>query len=49
MDVVDPDGLARSDNSYGWAKIAYENLGFMFAAGKIPLAHDRSERPWRLA
>ena len=35
MDVVDPDGLARSDNYYGWAKIAYENLGFMFAAGKM--------------
>ena len=35
MDVVDPEGLARSDNYYGWAKIAYENLGFMFAAGKM--------------
>lgn len=31
--MVDPDGLARSDNYYGWAKIAYENLGFMFATG----------------
>jgi hypothetical protein len=32
-DTVDPAGLARSDNYYGWAKIAYENLGFMFATG----------------
>ena len=34
-DTIDPDGLARSDNYYGWAKIAYENLGFMFATGMM--------------
>lgn len=34
-DMVDPDAVARSDNYYGWAKIAYENLGFMFATGKM--------------
>lgn len=35
FDMVDPDAVARSDNYYGWAKIAYENLGFMFATGKM--------------
>ena len=34
-DTIDPEGLARSDNYYGWAKIAYENLGFMFATGQM--------------
>ena len=34
-DTVDPAGVARSDNYYGWAKIAYENLGFMFATGEF--------------
>ncbi|MCC6176542.1 MAG: NAD(P)-dependent oxidoreductase [Chloroflexi bacterium] len=34
MDVVDPDRTPpRSDNYYGWAKAAYELLGFMFATG----------------
>jgi nucleoside-diphosphate-sugar epimerase len=34
MDVVDPDRTPpRSDNYYGWAKLAYEALGFMFATG----------------
>ena len=33
-DTVDPNGRALSDNYYGWAKIAYENLGFVFACGK---------------
>ena len=34
-DTLDPDGISRSDNYYGWAKIAYENLGFMFATGMM--------------
>ena len=34
-DTVDPDGRALSDNYYGWAKEAYEHLGFVFAVGKI--------------
>ena len=35
MDFVDPDQRALSDNYYGWAKEAYEHLGFVFAAGKV--------------
>jgi len=34
-DFVDPDGRALSDNYYGWAKEAYEHLGFVFACGKM--------------
>jgi hypothetical protein len=33
LDVVGPRDLPRSDNYYGWAKIAYEALGFMYACG----------------
>ncbi|MBA2447402.1 MAG: NAD(P)-dependent oxidoreductase [Chloroflexi bacterium] len=34
MDVVDPDKTPpRSDNYYGWAKITYEALGFLYASG----------------
>jgi hypothetical protein len=29
-DTIDPDGLARSDNYYGWAKIACEWCLFCF-------------------
>lgn len=39
-DTVDPNAVARSDNYYGWAKIAYENLGFMFATGKMHGGHQ---------
>ena len=35
MDGVTPDMQARSDNYYGWAKDAYEHLGFVFAVGKV--------------
>ena len=36
MDVVDPnDDRPLSDNYYGWAKEAYEHLGFVFAVGKV--------------
>ena len=34
-DLVDPDERALSDNYYGWAKEAYEHLGFVFAVGKV--------------
>jgi NAD+ dependent glucose-6-phosphate dehydrogenase len=33
MDVVGPADLPRTDNYYGWAKIAYEALGWMYASG----------------
>src|SRR5215208_1871478 len=34
MDVVDPDQTPpRSGNFYGWAKLAYEGLGFLYASG----------------
>ena len=34
MDLVTPDVRALSDDYYGWAKEAYEHLGFVFAVGK---------------
>jgi len=34
-DFVTPDMRALSDNYYGWAKEAYEHLGFVFAVGKV--------------
>jgi hypothetical protein len=33
LDVVGPSDPPKSDNYYGWAKIAYEALGFMYACG----------------
>ena len=35
LDMVTPEMPARSDNWYGWAKAAYELLGFVFATGKV--------------
>lgn len=32
---IGPETYPLSDNYYGWAKIAYEALGFAFAAGKL--------------
>ena len=32
---VTPDMPPYSDNYYGWAKISYEALGFVFASGKM--------------
>ncbi|TDJ19942.1 MAG: NAD(P)-dependent oxidoreductase [Gammaproteobacteria bacterium] len=34
-DYVDPDMPPKSDNFYGWAKVAYESLGFVFATGQV--------------
>jgi nucleoside-diphosphate-sugar epimerase len=33
LELVGPEDLPKSDNYYGWAKIAYEALGFTFACG----------------
>jgi len=34
-DAVTPQMPPKSDNFYGWAKIAYEALGFVYATGKV--------------
>lgn len=34
-DVVTPEMRPFSDNFYGWAKEAYEHLGFVFAVGRM--------------
>lgn len=34
-DHVTPDMLPLSDNFYGWAKAAYELLGFVYATGRV--------------
>jgi hypothetical protein len=35
LEMVTPEMSPRSDNWYGWAKAAYELLGFVFATGKV--------------
>ena len=35
LDMVTTEMPHRSDNWYGWAKAAYELLGFVFATGKV--------------
>ena len=35
MEFVTPDLLPLSDNYYGWAKAAYDLLGFAFATGDV--------------
>ncbi len=35
MEMVTPEMPHRSDNWYGWAKAAYELLGFVFATGTV--------------
>ena len=35
LEMVTPDMPHRSDNWYGWAKAAYELLGFVFATGQV--------------
>jgi hypothetical protein len=35
MEMVTPEMPPRSDNWYGWAKAAYELLGFVFATGQV--------------
>ncbi|HCV24883.1 MAG: NAD-dependent dehydratase [Gemmatimonadetes bacterium] len=33
MEFVTPEMIPLSDNFYGWAKVSYESLGFVFACG----------------
>ncbi len=33
LDMLTPDFPPKSDNYYGWAKLAYEGLGFVYASG----------------
>jgi uncharacterized protein YbjT (DUF2867 family) len=35
IEMVTPEMAPRSDNFYGWAKAAYELLGFVFATGRV--------------
>jgi hypothetical protein len=35
LEMVTPEMPPRSDNWYGWAKAAYELLGFVFATGEV--------------
>jgi len=35
LDMITPEMPHRSDNWYGWAKAAYELLGFVFATGAV--------------
>jgi nucleoside-diphosphate-sugar epimerase len=39
MEMVTPEMSPRSDNFYGWAKAAYELLGFVFATGRVGDRH----------
>ena len=39
MEMVTPEMSPRSDNFYGWAKAAYELLGFVFATGRVDGRH----------
>ena len=34
-DRVDPEDYPRPNNFYGWAKAAYESLGFLYACGSL--------------
>lgn len=34
-DRVTPDEYPRPDSFYGWAKVAYESLGFLYACGSL--------------
>jgi hypothetical protein len=34
-DRVSPEDYPRPDNFYGWAKVAYESLGFLYACGSL--------------
>ena len=42
LDMVTPEMPPRSDNWYGWAKAAYELLGFVFATGQVDGRGSRS-------
>ena len=44
-DVVTPEMRPFSDNYYGWAKEAYEHLGFVFAVGRMQYRGLNAEQP----
>ena len=48
-DIVTPEMRPFSDNFYGWAKEAYEHLGFVYAVGRMQFrgvhVEDGSPRP----
>ncbi len=35
IDRISPDDYPRPDSFYGWAKAAYETLGFLYATGQV--------------
>ncbi|MEO7060915.1 MAG: hypothetical protein ABI083_14435 [Lapillicoccus sp.] len=35
IDRVTPEDYPRPDTFYGWAKVAYESLGFLYATGEV--------------
>ena len=49
VEGIGPEHLPRSDNYYGWAKVAYEALGFTYASGaftrKLPVVQVRIGAP----
>ena len=49
-DIVTPEMRPFSDNFYGWAKEAYEHLGFVFAVGRMQYRglHVEESAPKRL-
>jgi NAD+ dependent glucose-6-phosphate dehydrogenase len=53
IDSIGPADLPRSDNYYGWAKIAYEALGFTYASGafgrKLEVVQVRIGAPREIA
>ena len=53
IDGVGPADLPKSDNYYGWAKIAYEALGFLYACGafgrKLEMVQVRIGAPREIA
>jgi NAD+ dependent glucose-6-phosphate dehydrogenase len=53
IDTIGPRDLPRTDNYYGWAKIAYEALGWMYACGafgrKLEIVQLRIGAPREIA
>jgi hypothetical protein len=53
LDMIGPRDLPKSDNYYGWAKIAYEALGFTYACGafgrKLEVVQIRIGAPREIA
>ena len=35
FEFVTPEMAPYTDNFYGWSKVAYEQLGFVFATGQV--------------